>query len=136
MGSVFGVLPPPGVCGFTTGVLFGFGAGVGSVIGVNVVFGSGVGLSVSSGVGVCSIGAGVGSGMFDGVDLVVNAELDARFAALLMFGFDAPVGIKKIKPIKMKSPTTAPEKAASKTPIKVLAPFEAILNFNLSDSSD
>jgi hypothetical protein len=136
LGSVFGVLPPLGAGGFTTGVLFGFGAGVGSVIGVNVVFGSGVGLSVSSGVGDFSTSAGVGSGMFDGVDLVLKAELDARFAALLMFGFDAPVGTKKIKPIKMKNPTTAPENAASKTPIKVLAPFEAILNFILSDSSD
>ena len=135
MGSVFGVLPPPGVCGFRNGVLFGFAAGVGSVIGVNVVFGIGVGLSVSLGVGVCSIGAGVGSVMFDGVDLVVIAELVARFAALLTFGLDAPVGIKKIKPIKIKSPTTAPEKAASKTPIKVLEPFEAILNFSLSGSS-
>lgn len=128
MGSVFGAFPPLGVGGFTTGVLFCFGAGVGSVIGVNVVFGIGVGLSISSGVGVCSIVAGVGSEMFDGVDLVVNAEFDTLFAALLRFGFDAPVGIKKIKPIKMKNPTTAPEKAASKTPIKVLAPFEAILN--------
>jgi len=132
LGSVFGVLPPPGVGGFTTGVLFGFGTGVGSVIGVNVVFGIAVGLSVSTGVGVCSIGAGVGSEMFDGVDLVITAEFVARFAVLLMFELDAPVGIKKIKPIKMKSPTTAPEKAASKTPIKVLAPFEAILNFILS----
>ena len=136
MGSVFGVLPPPGVGEFTTGILFGFGAGVGSVIGVNVVFGVGDGSSISDGVGVCSTSAGVGSDMLDGAFLFVGGEFFARFAALLTFGFEAPVGTKKIKPIKMKSPTTAPEKAANKTPIKVLAPFEAILNFILSDSSD
>lgn len=136
MGSVFGVLPPLGVGGFTTGVLFGFGAGVGSVIGVNVVFGVGEGSSISDGVGVCSTSAGIGSDMFDGDSLFVDGEFVTRFATLLTFGFEAPVGTKKIKPIKMKSPTTAPEKAASKTPIKVLEPFEAILNFILSDSSD
>ena len=107
MGGVFGVLPPPGVGGIETGVRFGLGAGVGSVIGVNVVFGVGEGLSTSTGAGVCSTSAGAVSDMFDGVVLFVGGEFIVRFVILPTFAFDAPVGTKKIKPIKTKSPTTA-----------------------------
>ncbi len=140
MGTVFGGFPLFGVGEITTGVLFGFGTGVGRVIGVNVVLGVGCGVSSTS-PGVCSTGMGVGLEMIDGVALFIGlefftgAEFIVRLIVLSAPEFEAPVGIKKIKLIKMKSPTTAPEKAASKTPIKVFAPFEDILILIYSGSS-
>lgn len=133
MGSVFGGRPAFGVGEFITGVLFGLIAGVGSAIGVNVVFGVGSGLSISTGVGVSStVAGGVGSGVFEIAELLAAGEFIARFTAFFTFESDAPVGIKKINPNNTKSPITAPEKVASKTPIKVFAPFEAILFFILT----